>query len=180
MPPQAREWVPRGAQNLAQIGREILLRPAVGPLPPRRQLPCCPRPRACVGPRPPSSGCGQTRFPSLPSAGQLLRFPFAAPVLTRPFQPGYRSDPLHPTILDLLRCLTPTAEWASFRASGKPRTSLQCHFHKHLLRASWGARSCAGRSGSGAAVCRSGPRPEGVGGHLVSKQCSIINVISGF
>lgn len=168
MSPRAREWVPRGAQNPVQIGPEILLRPAGGPLPPRRQLPCCPRPPSLLS-VPGLSGmvAATPAFLILFSEGQLPRFPLAESVLSQPFHPGYRSDPVGPTTLTVLRCLIPTAELASLRVSGKPPTSLTCHFHKHVLRASWVPGPVLGDLLRGGG--RPAPRPKGVGGHLLRK-----------
>ena len=60
-----------------------------------------------------------------------------------------------------------------WKASYQPPMPFPQTFTEGLL----GGRSCVGRFG-GSGV-RTSPRPKGVGGHLVMKQC-MINVISAF
>lgn len=104
-PPQAGDWASRGPQNSPEIGLAVLLRPSSGPLPPRRQLPCCPR--AWLSPAF-GGGCCQGHLPLVP---QRFSFPVSpwAPLLSHASQVG-------PSPPNDSGCLIPTTEWARFRS----------------------------------------------------------------
>lgn len=178
MPPRAREWVPRGAQNPAQIGPEILLRPAGGLLlPPRRQLPCLqpPAPEPLSVPSLPGMAAGRPAPPLSPQEGQLPGFPLAAPVLSHPFSSLVTVWTLSANDCGSTGMLNPHRGVGFVSGLWKASYQAPMPFPQTFTEGLLGARPCVGRSG-GSGV-RISPRPKDVGGHLVMKQC-MVNVIS--
>lgn len=88
----------------------------------------------------------------LPSAGQLLSFLFAALVLNHPCQPGYLSDHLRPTILDLPEMHNSYLK--SWREFGFPDHFYHCPvvFLQTFTQGFFGTRSCVAGCGGGGSI----------------------------
>ena len=168
-------------RTLLRLGPRFVSNQQTAPSPPAANCPArCPRPpNLCLSP----AFQGWLR-PDLPSLS-LIRGSALQVLLSgaRP-QPSFPTrilGPSPPTTLDPLRCLIPTVELASFRASVRAFHQFPMPFLQTFIEDFLGARSRVGRFGRvGPHPKGVGGHPKGVGGHLVLKQCSIVNVICAF